>query len=153
MTVFSDSTLLTGRNTGADAYTNFRLGAKTSTGTNTATIAIDNWAYDDTTAAYIGPVSVGFPPGTANAGTSLNEREYLGPLSLLSPVQNYSLADLRMAVLAENELAYYQVQNSGEPVDYSLADNLRLYYETRLGIPNSGLSIDDLRARFYAAPV
>lgn len=150
MTVVSDSTLLTGRNTGDLQYTNFRLGAKTSTGTNTATVAIDNWAYDDVNAALIGPV-----PGSAtlNAGTSLNEREYWGPLSGLTPVQNYSLADLRMQVAGENELAYYQGLNSGEEVYESLSDNLRRWWEARLSLPNSGLSFNDLRSRYYANPV
>lgn len=66
MTVVQDSGLLTNRNTGADNYDAFRLGAKCSTGTVTATLAMDNWAYDDTQAAYIGPF--GTPP-VANAGT------------------------------------------------------------------------------------
>lgn len=64
MTVVQDSGLLTNRNTG-DLYDTFRLGSKTSTATVTLTIALDNWAYDDTQAAYVGPF--GTPP-VANAG-------------------------------------------------------------------------------------
>jgi len=67
MTVVEDSGLLSNRNTGSDEYNNFRLGAKTSTGTVTLALAMDNWAYNENSAAYVGPY--GTPP-VAGAGAN-----------------------------------------------------------------------------------
>lgn len=45
-TATDDSTLLTGRNTGAAAYTDFRVGSKTTTGTQTGSMQFDAVGYD-----------------------------------------------------------------------------------------------------------
>lgn len=50
-----DSTNLTAQNTGSAAYTDSRMGSKTSTGTQTQTIVIGAWGYD-LAATDLGPV-------------------------------------------------------------------------------------------------
>lgn len=54
-TATEDSTLLTSRNTGANPYTNVRIGAKTSTGTNQCVVYFDDWAYDTEAVALLPP--------------------------------------------------------------------------------------------------
>ena len=63
-TAQDDSTLLTGRNTGASAYTDLRQGAKCSTGTQTLTMHVGSWSYDPAATGL--PASFGLP--SANAG-------------------------------------------------------------------------------------
>ena len=66
-TAQDDSTLLTGQATGASAYTDLRLGAKCSTGTQTQTLYVGSWSYD--------PAATGLPNpyGMPVVGVSSNK--------------------------------------------------------------------------------
>lgn len=92
---------------------------------------------------------------TANAGVGLNEWEYYSSLSGLLPVEAYTKDDHRAAYFAAQggELAYYQAQNVGAPAEFSLADHEYRWFSTKLGILDGSLTIDDLKARYFANPV
>lgn len=63
-----DSGLLTNKNTGADAWTDLRLGMKCATGTATGTGYMGSWAYDDAATGLTAPYSTA---PTANAGADI----------------------------------------------------------------------------------
>ncbi len=72
-----DSTLLTGRNTGASQYTLFRIGPKVSTGTGEETLYVDYYGYDSAATSLLpiasAPVAVASASGLVsyvNASTS-----------------------------------------------------------------------------------
>jgi hypothetical protein len=70
-TPVGDSTLLTGKNTGATSYTTVRVGPKVSTGTQVFTAHFDDWGYDDVATGLNPPAGANVDP-TANAGTNQN---------------------------------------------------------------------------------
>ncbi|MGB4762256.1 MAG: hypothetical protein WBP12_02760 [Candidatus Saccharimonas sp.] len=77
-TATEDSTLLTGRNTGASAYSRVRVGFKTSTGTNQGVTYFDDWAYDVEAVALLPPYGAAAP-------------------TLATPTVNYAMAYISMS--------------------------------------------------------
>lgn len=92
---------------------------------------------------------------TANAGVSLNAWEYYSSLSGLSPATDFTLSDHRETYFDAQggELAYYKAQNVGAPEYFDLADHEYLWFATKLGILDGSLTIDDLKASYFANPV
>jgi hypothetical protein len=95
-TALDDSTLLTGRNTGASPYTAVRWGVKTSTGTTTAVANIDDYAYDD-------------------AATGLLPVESVDPVIQQPPylTQYYVFVDLSGSTAGTGPIEYSAIPSAG----------------------------------------
>jgi len=74
-TPLDDSTLLTGRNTGASPYNSLRFGLKGGTGTNTVNGSLDDYAYDRGASGLIPPEA---PPPITATPTAIASAEAFG---------------------------------------------------------------------------
>lgn len=67
-----DSGVLTGQNTGSASVTRLRVGAETSTSTDTMVVYMDDWDYDPATSDLIGPYTVVLATPDVTLGTTTN---------------------------------------------------------------------------------